>query len=48
MNFNLKLKTLFLSYLINKFNGDNYHNASKFFNVEKLRKSWHSKHFDQP
>ena len=36
MNFNLKLKTLALSYLINKFNGDNYHNASKFFNVYKI------------
>ena len=36
MNFNLKLKTLALSYLINKFNGDNYHNMSKFFNVYKI------------
>ena len=36
MNFYLKLKTLILSYFINKFNGDNYHNISKFFNVYKI------------
>lgn len=36
MNFYLKFKTLILSYFINKFNGDNYHNISKFYNVYKI------------
>ena len=36
MNFTLKIKTLFISYIINLFNGDNYHNVSKFFHIYKI------------
>ncbi len=36
MNILLKLKTNFLSFFINSFNGDNYHNISKFYNIYKI------------
>jgi len=36
MNLFLKIKTLFLSFIINFFNGDNYHNASKFYHIYKI------------
>lgn len=36
MNFTLKIKTLLISYIINLFNGDNYHNVSKFFHIYKI------------
>ena len=36
MGFFLKAKTVFLSFFINFFNGDNYHNASKFFHIYKI------------
>ena len=40
MNFTLKIKTLFISYIINLFNGDNYHNVSKidYFKSDKFKK----------
>ena len=36
MNIYLKFKTSALSFLINFFNADNYHNASKFFTIYKI------------
>jgi O-methyltransferase len=36
MNISLKIKTLLLSFVINFFNGDNYHNASKFYHIYKI------------
>ena len=36
MNLFLKIKTLVLSSAINFINGDNYHNASKFFHIYKI------------
>tara|TARA_B100000575_G_C23101792_1_gene635684 strand:+ start:874 stop:1512 length:639 start_codon:yes stop_codon:yes gene_type:complete len=36
MNIYLKFKTSILSFFINFFNADNYHNASKFFTIYKI------------
>ena len=36
MNIYLKFKTSVLSFFINFFNADNYHNASKFFTIYKI------------
>lgn len=36
MGFILKIKTYFLSFIINLFNGDNYHNTAKFYSIYKI------------